>query len=210
MYYKKIELDNGNTLLVRHEEGPDSPRNWDNLGIITAAHPRYSLSDNGWGFQRGEFSSREEHVKFLKDEYGAVVIKPLYLYDHSGLALSTTSFVGRAQHAEWDSGMIGFIFATRADILNRFDRKKLSKKLLERVNQVLENEVELFDLYIQGDVFYFTIENSEGEVVDSCGGFFGSDFVENALTEHAELNDAEIERLENAEWKLPEERLVYA
>ena len=42
-----------------------------------------------------------------KNEYA---ILPLYLYDHSGLAMSTGSFLGRALHAEWDSGQVGFIY----------------------------------------------------------------------------------------------------
>ena len=34
----------------------------------------------------------------------------LYLYDHSGLAMSTESFSGRAPHAECDSGQVGWIY----------------------------------------------------------------------------------------------------
>ena len=46
----------------------------------------------------------------MLDASGQVAILPLYLYDHSGLAMSTGSFVGRAHHAEWDSGQVGFIY----------------------------------------------------------------------------------------------------
>ena len=37
------------------------------------------------------------------------IILPLNLYDHSMLRMSTGSFLGRAQHAEWDSGQVGCI-----------------------------------------------------------------------------------------------------
>lgn len=39
-----------------------------------------------------------------------VAILPLYLYDHGGITMSTGSFVGRAPHADWDSGQVGFIY----------------------------------------------------------------------------------------------------
>ncbi len=42
-----------------------------------------------------------------------LAILPLYLYDHSGLAMSTGSFIGRAHHAEWDSGQVGYVYMTK-------------------------------------------------------------------------------------------------
>lgn len=49
----------------------------------------------------------------LCEKCGDVAILPLFLYDHSGLAMSTGSFVGRAHHAEWDSGQVGYIYMTK-------------------------------------------------------------------------------------------------
>lgn len=46
-----------------------------------------------------------------------VAIKPLFLYDHSVQSISTGSFVGRAQHAEWDSGPCGFIYMTKDEAI---------------------------------------------------------------------------------------------
>jgi len=47
-----------------------------------------------------------------------LVIKPLYLYDHSGIAMSTSSFIGRAHHAEWDSGQVGYIYMTKDEAMH--------------------------------------------------------------------------------------------
>lgn len=46
----------------------------------------------------------------ILDASDKVAILPLYLYDHSGISMSTGSFIGRAPHAEWDSGCVGFIY----------------------------------------------------------------------------------------------------
>lgn len=43
-------------------------------------------------------------------KYGDVEIMPLYFYEHSGCSISTRSFVGRAHHAQWDSGQVGYIY----------------------------------------------------------------------------------------------------
>ena len=50
----------------------------------------------------------------LCNESGKVVVMPLSLYDHSGISMSTSSFLGRAPHAEWDSGTVGFIYMDKS------------------------------------------------------------------------------------------------
>lgn len=63
----------------------------------------------------------------LCEKYGDVVIQPLFLYDHSGISMSTSSFVGRAQHAEWDSGQVGYIY---------MDKETAMKNLAMPTNEV--------------------------------------------------------------------------
>ena len=46
----------------------------------------------------------------LCNESNQVAILPLFLYDHTNISISTGSFLGRAHHAEWDSGPVGFIY----------------------------------------------------------------------------------------------------
>lgn len=53
----------------------------------------------------------------LLDASNEVLIKPLFLYDHSVQSISTGSFVGRAQHADWDSGQVGFVYMTKDEAL---------------------------------------------------------------------------------------------
>ena len=56
----------------------------------------------------------EAMQKVISEKY---LMLPLYLYDHSGLAMSTESFSGRAPHAEWDSGQVGWIYVSKEDAL---------------------------------------------------------------------------------------------
>lgn len=53
----------------------------------------------------------------LLDASNKVAILPLFLYDHSGVSMSTGSFVGRVPHAEWDSGQVGYIYMSKETAL---------------------------------------------------------------------------------------------
>lgn len=54
------------------------------------------------------FSSKE--LFQLLDHSNKVALLPLYLYDHGGLSISTTSYYDYYPHAEWDSGCVGYIY----------------------------------------------------------------------------------------------------
>ncbi len=98
------------------------------------------------------------------------VILPLYLYDHSGITMSTGSFA-----CSWDSGQVGFIVCDAETIEKEFDGDR------DRAEAALESEVKVYDQYLTGDVWGFVVEeresgdDNEWEGTDSCWGFYGSD-----------------------------------
>lgn len=99
------------------------------------------------------------------------LILPLNLYDHGGITMSVSSFLGRAQHAEWDSGQVGWIFATPQDIQKEYG--DLSKESYEKAENLLKSEVETYDYYLTGQCYGFRLYEN-GEETDSCWGFLGS------------------------------------
>jgi hypothetical protein len=183
--YETIEREGfvGN---IYQDELGDTPRDWDNLGKMICWHSRYTLGDvkllenyseskecrlknltdncNGW----------DEVEEVLKKEFGAVVILPLFLYDHSGISMRTYS---HGVHASWDGGYVGFIYATKADILKNWNKKRLSKSLLAKAEKNLISEVETYSQYLEGDVYFFNIADADGEIIESCGGFYGMEAV---------------------------------
>jgi len=99
------------------------------------------------------------------------IILPLNLYDHSMLCMSTSSFLGRAQHAEWDSGQVGWIYATTEDIEKEYG--SLTPESYEKAETLLKSEVECYDYYLSGQCYGFRLYEN-GEETDSCWGFLGS------------------------------------
>lgn len=160
----------------------ESPRDWDNLGKMICWTKRYTLGDvklmENYSYSKecklsnltDECNGWEEIEEVLKKEFKAVVILPLFLYDHSGISMRTFS---HGVHASWDGGYVGFIYATKADILKWWMKKKLTKSLLEKAKKSLEGEVETYSQYLEGDVYFYNVEDENGEVLESCGGFYG-------------------------------------
>ena len=173
-----------NKLRVVQDSNGDSPREWDNLGTMVCFHNRYDLGDKH-SYDADDYSGWAEMKKAILEEEGrGTVILPLYLYDHSGISMSTGAFSCR-----WDSGQVGFILANKKSILAEFGGKIVTKKLRERVEGILEGEVQTYTKYLEGGVYGFVIEDEEGEHIDSCYGFYGTDFATNGMLEYI---DAEL------------------
>ena len=51
-------------------------------------------------------------------------------------------------------------------------------------------KLKTLDNYIKGNVYWFKIEDENGDEVDSCGGFFG-DIEENGMLEYLSKEDRE-------------------
>ena len=98
------------------------------------------------------------------------VILPLYLYDHSGITMSTSAERFRAcDSAGWDSGMVGFIYIGPEDIEKEgWDA--------EAAANYLAGEVETYDQYLTGDIYDYRIETPLDFNADSLGGIFGLDY----------------------------------
>lgn len=148
-----------NTVEIIADEFAQNPRDWDNLGRMVCWHRRYNLGDAQPSVSPKEFVVPK----------GAVML-PLYLYDHSGITMKTTPF-----SCPWDSGQVGIIYTTLEAIRREFDVKRVTKKLRQKCEAILVSEVATYDAYISGDVYAIVEKDEDGEVVDSCGGYYGFD-----------------------------------
>lgn len=167
------------TVKVVQEYNPTDPRTeWDNLCTMVCFHSRYNLGDRNHGF------TPESIREYLSENKKTVFWKPLYLYDHSGITISTGPF-----SCPWDSGQVGYIFVERDRFLKEFGYKRMTKKAKERLEALLEGEVEDYDKYLTGEVYGYMVEDEEGNCVDSCWGFYGEtkDVLEEGVSE-AEAN----------------------
>ena len=106
-----------------------------------------------------------------------VLVKPLYLYDHGGISISTGSFIGRAMHAEWDSGQVGYVHMDKKTAIYHLldlagDRPKAltDETWKERAGEYIELDVAEYDNYLTGRIYGYRMFEGLDEV-DSCWGF---------------------------------------
>ena len=165
----------GYNINIYPDDNPDNPRNWDTLGIMVCFHSRYDLGDKA-NLTSDMFNGWEELEAYLIKEKQAVVIAPLYLYDHSGISIRIGSFYacGLPQgHARFDSGQIGFIYVDKETLKKEYSVKRITKKTKDKAREVLENEVKTYNDYVSGNVYGYQVEDKEENDIDSCWGFIG-------------------------------------
>lgn len=167
---------------LEQDVNPLNPRTeYDNAGTMVCWHRRYNLGD------KHDFSSPADFDQWWKENGKGGIRLPLFLYDHSGLTMNTRGF-----SCPWDSGQVGWIYATRETILKEWAApKRISKLARDKAETYLRGEVETFDQYLTGDVWGYVIEDDDGNHLDSCWGFYGQDFCEQeaqSALEHCQKN----------------------
>lgn len=191
----------GHKIDIVPDECPHDPRKeWDNFGKMVCWHKRYDLGDKHSYSDSHDFFHRlacevdptaERRIEYWESRYvgpdnsdarikaiiekaldANVVMLPLYLYDHSGITMSTGPF-----SCPWDSRQVGWIYATREMIKKELCDKPLTAAVRQHVRQILTGEVEVYDQYLTGDVYGFEAKHEPTGWEDSCWGFYGSDYV---------------------------------
>jgi len=193
MKYKALINGTKYKLKIVHDESPENPRDWDgDVTKMICFHDCYRLggkSDKDHGIDNRDFNGWDDMEKYLIRHFNPIAIKPVYLYDHSMTSLSTKSFVGRAHHAQWDSGRVGFILMTKKEYLSNWGgaKKRVSAKMREHAEKILDADIELYDQYMRGDVYGFILKTKSPDGTkneDSCYGFYGDDIFENGIADH--------------------------
>jgi hypothetical protein len=174
----------GFTIEIHWDEDPENPREWDNLGTMACFHPRYSLGDkHDWPMNREGYAA---FMEFLRKNNKTILALPLYLYDHSGLRIKIGSFDGLLPqgHAEFDTMKIGYIYVEKDKVRKEFG--KWTNETRAKAIKVLEAEVQTYDCYLSGSVYGYQVKDEDGELLDSCWGFYGMNEVINEAKATAE------------------------
>lgn len=169
----------------------------------------------------------------LLEPYAEIV--QLWLYDHSGITMSCGN--GNPFSCGWDSGCVGFAIALKDEMIKNavdfvldengervleehkhenapstysYKTKPLTEETWRSVaNDIIHNEVAVYDTYLRGDVYGFKLyeadieeEEPEWEEVDSCWGFYGNDIVESGMTDYVGNGITEV--IESGEYETGE------
>jgi len=151
--------------VVADETAEDPREMQDHLGTMSCRHDHYDLGD-----EKAPWDTRKDAERYFEKE-GAVWL-PLYLMDHSGLTMSTSCSMFRACDSHgWDWGLVGFIWVSKEKALAEYGKKRMTKALRGKVEDILCAEVEIYDTWLQGGFVGYIVEDVEGEMLDSCWGY---------------------------------------
>lgn len=171
---------------IDFDDDPPNPcTEWDQAGVMVCFHSRYDLGHVG-GRRRdcrheydGMFDTPQDFLEWWKENGEGGVLLPLALIDHSGLSMWVGNGPSPCDPGGWDSGQVGWIFATRETILKEWGhgkRKRVTKKMREDAEACLRAEVSTYDDYLTGQCFGYVVEDEDGCHIDSCWGIYGVDY----------------------------------
>lgn len=154
------------TLKVEQDPDPTSPREDSNVFTLFGKKgTRYNLAD--LNILTGD---EEEDREIMEAELGKLAfVFPFYAYVHGGAVLSEKPFA-----CPWDSGQVGWAAVSEKTIEDeKFGVPESDLKA--HVFGILKSELKTFSMYLEGDVWGYIIEK-DGDVVDSCWGYYGEDY----------------------------------
>lgn len=170
-YVSETETIDKYQIDIMPDDMPDSPRNWDNMGTMICFHRDAILGDKH-DYDHSDYNGWSEMEKAIIANEDVAVILPLYVYQHGGMTMNTTGF-----HCGFDSGQVGFIFVSKKVLRKEYGVKYVTQKVRDKALKVLLGEVETYDQYLTGDIYGYRITDTEtDEKLDSCWGFYGSDY----------------------------------
>jgi hypothetical protein len=144
-------------------------------------HSGYNLGDNH-DYNKDDYGGWDSLKHFIVKGERPLIIKELHMYDHGGIAISTSPFSCR-----WDSGQIGYVWISQNHIDHigcHMQDSETWQDYISRLDKYLENEVTEYNDYLQGNVYGFQLIDEDKNIIDSCYGFIGDDFSQNGLYDY--------------------------
>lgn len=175
-------------LEIRYEDNSESPREWDNLGYFITCDPHYESPDKNPQLERivgqtsNVASSVEYHMEMIKKQmaaesaYKVIAIYPIAKYEHGGITYRRGYFNGY----DWSNN--GFYIIT--------DRtQSIMGTPHDKFHKVIDQELKTYNQYVNGEIYSFTLYDNDGNVEDSCSGFYDIEDIKDYLPSEYQEKD---------------------
>lgn len=174
-YQKTIE---SKILQISYDICPDSPRDNDNIGYFFT-NERRNISPDGnshvlYDIMKStgeEATSTQDHMERLKKEAKDIFyITPVYRYEHGNVVYRR----GTAQG--FDVSNCGFYIVTNESL-----RKIGARKSIASIEKIIDGELKDYTSWCNGEIYCFTLYDKDGEIEESCGGFYDMETIKEYL-----------------------------
>jgi len=179
---------NGFTVEIFPDEDASSPRDDDSpgCGLVMAARSWDFPNDAGVNFD--DFGGWAEIAEHLTTAEGALVVAPVYMIDHSGIALRAGRDFSDCDPGDWDSGQAGLAYVTPQIWADTQGQPWTGSEAdREQAYRLITGDVETYGQYVNGEVYGYTITDPiDGEEVEACWGIYGYSEAEDEAKQVAE------------------------
>lgn len=191
-------------LVIQYDSDAESPRKWDNVGHFFTKESRYNSPDGTSHplyqimVETGdEATSTDNHIELIREraheafkasapkdgnshdeDLHIIEVHPVYRYEHGNVAYR------RGKAGGFDYSNCGFYIVTAQSISGE-------THTAESLAKCIDDELETYTKWANGDVYGFTLYNEQGEHEDSCYGFYDIEDIREHLPE--EWKDAKLE-----------------
>ena len=152
------------TFRVHRDPKPKNPRKEEVLTTIVGWHRKYAISDTY------EYRDRAAFLGSVRPED---TVKPLYMYDHGGVVLSTSPFLVRSASASpyaWDYRQVGYVLVPP----ERIEALGLDGSDTEFIERIIDVEIKDFEAYMNGNVYRVNVHRMvDRDVLETPVGSVG-------------------------------------
>ncbi len=179
-----------NKLQIKHDEYVDSPREWNNIGIFLSKslpddrnvnyldRPSHAVScETAWEIIEDDsvqFENGTAHAKDIADRLGDVHVIPVYKYEHGDVSIFIEE---NGTMCKFDTGVTGFYIVHKSDIADM-------GLVISQVKGMIASEMKEYTKWCNGEVYRYALLDDEGEIQDSCGGFYSLDDIQADIILH--------------------------
>lgn len=178
--YTKTTTETRPRLIITYDENGWNPREDSNLGYFITKDRYYQSPDDHGDFmeimeEMGEIATdQKNHIDLMKKEIKnrlntkVLAIYPVVKYEHSGICYSLGEKHG------FDYSNNGFYIITKESQEEMGTPKKYFEK-------VIKEEIEMYNKYVNGETYRFTLFNEDGELEDQCSGYYNIEDIKSEL-----------------------------
>lgn len=155
----------------------DSPRDWDNCGVLAQLSDRFLQPDKA--------DSRADALIEAWDRYNR---------DTDKVERYARAYLNAVAVEWWDDPR------SESRIVGIIDRETATEERLPDPSATLKGELRTYAQWANGEVYLWTVTDPDGEFVDSCGGYIGDPedaaMFDATRTINAEIDDRHARRVE--------------
>lgn len=172
------------TTNIIYDQFAESPRESDDFTVASFFFVTKHLRINELEIDDSCAESWEdiEDIIHLKHGNDIALIKPVYMYKHSGISLSY------GETCPFDSGRIGYSVLLKSKIREMQNIKRVTQKYIDQEEKAMDTELSHYSNWLNGDAYIVEVEE-KGSIMELYGTFYD---LNDAIEQSNEILDTQV------------------